>query len=284
MKVILLANASEFLDRTSGFRSREPYLTNVMGSTATSVAIGLRSYDKMSWWVVEDDAGTVCAMMMRTAPHNLVLSPMPLEAIDVAAAAVAVHDPEIPGLSGSRTLVESFLARFIDLSHQELRGEIVRNLLVYVLGTLLAPSPGPGTWRVASSSEFDLLITWWNGFANDTGVERHGLEEGLRASLDDGRVYLWIDGGQPVCAVGHSPIVDVPSGSVARIGPVYTPPEMRRRGYAGQLTAAVSAQLMGRGIGLMLFTDMANATSNGVYTRLGYEKIDEIVECAVQHI
>jgi predicted GNAT family acetyltransferase len=41
---------------------------------------------------------------------------------------------------------------------------------------------------------------------------------------------------------------------------------------------------MGRGIGLMLFTDVANATSNGVYTRLGYEKIDEIVECVVQHI
>src|ERR1700689_2357632 len=121
MKVILLSNASEFLDRTSTFRSREPYLTNVTGSTATSVATGLRSYDKMWWWVVEDDAGTVCAMMMRTAPHNLVLSPMPLEAIDIAAASVALHDPELPGLSGSKAIVESFVAKFIDQSHQKLR-------------------------------------------------------------------------------------------------------------------------------------------------------------------
>jgi predicted GNAT family acetyltransferase len=237
----------------------------------------------MSWWVVEDDAGTVCAMMMRTAPHSLVLSPMPLAAIDVAAASVAVHDPEIPGLSGSKTLVEAFLARFADRSHQELRGKIERHVLVYVLGALTPPPPGSGTWRVASSSEFDLLITWWSGFADDTGVVRHGLEEGLRASLDDGRVCLWIDGGQPVCAVAHSPIVDGPSGSVARIGPVYTPPEMRRHGYAGQLTAAVSSHLLAQGIGLMLFTDAANATSNGVYTRLGYEKVDEIVECVVVH-
>jgi predicted GNAT family acetyltransferase len=81
--------------------------------------------------------------------------------------------------------------------------------------------------------------------------------------------------------VAHSPIVEVPSGSVARIGPVYTPPEMRRRGYAGHLTAAVSANLIEQGLGLMLFTDAANATSNGVYTRLGYEKVDEIVECAI---
>jgi len=281
MKVILLADAAEFLDRTRRFRSREPYLTNVMGSTATSVATGLRLYEKMSWWVVEDSSGSVCAMMMRTAPHNLVLSPMPLEAVDAAAAAVASHDPEIPGLSGSKTLVESFLTRFIDLSHQNRRGFIERYLPVYVLGTLIPPALGPGTWRAATSGEFDFLITWWSGFANDTGVERHGLEEGLRASLDAGRVFLWIDQGQPVCAVAHSTIVDVPGGAVARIGPVYTPPEMRRRGYAGQLTAAVSEQLVKQGLGLMLFTDAANATSNGVYTRLGYKKVDEIVECAV---
>jgi predicted GNAT family acetyltransferase len=281
MKVILLGDAAEFLNRTRTFRSQEPYLTNVIGSTATSVASGLRSYEKMSWWVVEDASGTVCAMMMRTAPHKLVLSPMPLEAIDVAAAAVAVHDPEIPGLSGSKSLVESFLARFIDLSHQELRGEIERNLLVYVLGALIPPTPGSGTWRAAMPSDFNFLITWWKGFADETGVERHDLEAGLRASLDDERVYLWIDQGQPACAVGHSPIVDVPSGALARIGPVYTPPAMRRRGYAGQLTAAVSAHLIEQGLGLMLFTDAANTTSNGVYTRLGYERVDEIVECAV---
>jgi predicted GNAT family acetyltransferase len=32
----------------------------------------------------------------------------------------------------------------------------------------------------------------------------------------------------------------------------------------------------------MLFTDSFNATSNGVYTRLGYEKIDEVVECSLE--
>jgi predicted GNAT family acetyltransferase len=281
MKVLLLDDAAEFLDRTRTFRSQEPYFTNVMGSTATSVATGLRTYETMSWWVVEDDSGDVCAMMMRTAPHKLVLSPMPLKAIDVAAAAVAAHDPKIPGLSGSKALVESFLTRFIDWSHQELRGVIERSLLVYVLNSLIPPLPGPGTWRAATPSEFNLLITWWKGFADDTGVERHGLEEGLRASLESGRVFLWFDQGQPVCAVAHSVIVDVPSEAVARIGPVYTPATMRRRGYAGQLTAAVSAHLIEQGLGLMLFTDAANTTSNGVYTRLGYERVDEIVECAV---
>src|SRR5580698_4993488 len=93
MKAILLPNATAFLDRTRLFRSREPYLTNVMGTTAMSVASGQRSYDDVWWWVVVDSTGTVVAMMMRTAPHKLVLSPMPLDAVDVAAEAVATQDP-----------------------------------------------------------------------------------------------------------------------------------------------------------------------------------------------
>jgi len=48
MKVNLLPHAAAFLQRTRTFRSQEPYLTNVMGSTATSVAAGLRTYEKMS--------------------------------------------------------------------------------------------------------------------------------------------------------------------------------------------------------------------------------------------
>jgi predicted GNAT family acetyltransferase len=281
MKAILLPSAAAFLDRTRLFRSHEPYLTNVMGTTAMSVAAGQRRYDDTWWWVVEDSTGTVVAMMMRTAPHKLVLSPMPLDAVEVVAEAVATEDPDIPGLTGSRPLVEAFLAKFVTMSELALRGEIERNLLVYVLGTLRAPIPGSGTWRAATPSDFEFLFSWWKSFADETDVERHGLEEGLRASLEDKRVYLWIDRGETVCAVGHSTVVDVMNQAVARIGPVYTPPDMRRRGFASLLTATVSELLSRHGTGVMLFTDAANATSNGVYTRLGYEKVDEIVEYAL---
>jgi predicted GNAT family acetyltransferase len=65
---------------------------------------------------------------------------------------------------------------------------------------------------------------------------------------------------------------------------VHTPPEERRKGYAGQLTAVVSSHLIQRGIGLMLFTDVTNVTSNGVYARLGYERVDEMVECVLEPV
>jgi len=72
---------------------------------------------------------------------------------------------------------------------------------------------------------------------------------------------------------GHAPIVKVPGGSIARIGPVYTPPERRRHGYAGALTAELSKHLLNKGAKVMLFTDAKNPTSNSVYQKIGYRKI-----------
>jgi predicted GNAT family acetyltransferase len=278
MRVLLLPDAATFLERTRSFRTQEPYLTNVVGSTATSVASGQRTYESTSWRVVEDSSGVV-GMMMRTAPHHLVLSPMPLEAVGPAVDSVLQRDPQVSGALGSKTLCESFLSLYVARSKHQLRCEVGRDHFVYVLNRLVAPSSVAGSVRKCDVEDFEQLITWWRSFTDEAGLERYGLEEGLSASLAEGRVYVWMVEARPVCAVAHSPVVATPGDTVARIGPVYTPPRERRRGYAAQLTYAVSSLLIDQGHGLMLFTDAANPTSNGVYRRLGYEKVDEMVEC-----
>jgi predicted GNAT family acetyltransferase len=62
-----------------------------------------------------------------------------------------------------------------------------------------------------------------------------------------------------------------PIAGVVRIGPVYTPPEHRRRGYAGSAVAAASRLALGNGARVcMLLTDDTNPTSNKIYAEVGY--------------
>ena len=62
-----------------------------------------------------------------------------------------------------------------------------------------------------------------------------------------------------------------------RIGPVYTPPEARNRGYASALVAAISqAQLDAGRRFCFLFTDLANPTSNHIYQMIGYEPVRDV--------
>ncbi|HEU4675646.1 MAG TPA: GNAT family N-acetyltransferase [Motilibacteraceae bacterium] len=104
------------------------------------------------------------------------------------------------------------------------------------------------------------------------------MREVIRARVADGSLWLWEVDGRPVSMAGHAPLVLTPSGTVGRIGPVYTPPEDRRLGYAGAMTSAVTEQLLQRCDTVMLFTDAANPTSNGVYARLGFDVVAEVVE------
>jgi predicted GNAT family acetyltransferase len=63
----------------------------------------------------------------------------------------------------------------------------------------------------------------------------------------------------------------------ARIGPIYTPPELRRRGYASALTADLTQMLLYRGSRFcFLFTDLANPTSNSIYQQIGYRPVADV--------
>jgi predicted GNAT family acetyltransferase len=63
---------------------------------------------------------------------------------------------------------------------------------------------------------------------------------------------------------------------MARVAPVYTPPSLRGRGYAGAVTAAVSQAALDAGATeVVLYTDLANPVSNSVYQRLGYRPVED---------
>jgi hypothetical protein len=82
-------------------------------------------------------------------------------------------------------------------------------------------------------------------------------------------LYLWED-GEVVSLTG----VGGPTPNGIRIGPVYTPPAARRRGYASALVAAVSQAELDAGRRFcFLFTDLANPTSNHIYQAIGYEAV-----------
>jgi predicted GNAT family acetyltransferase len=74
-----------------------------------------------------------------------------------------------------------------------------------------------------------------------------------------------------MCGVGGL----TPNG--IRIGPVYTPPGLRRRGYASACVAAASqAQLDSGRRSCFLFADNANPTSNHIYLTIGYQPVSDV--------
>jgi len=266
------ADAAEFLELTAALRGADPVRTNVLGSVATGVVQG-RRYDDEHWLVVEDDSGAVVGAAVWTPPYRLLLPPLP----PAAAAAVGRHVAGMgglpPGVIGPREAVECV----VRAAGWQTRQAMSERLLV--LGDPLPPAPVPGSAREAVQADRELGTEWMRRFAVDADVLISDPEATFLGRL--GSAWFWEVDGEPVAYASVAPLVDSPSGAVARIGPVFTAAEHRRRGFGAAVTWTAVQHAMQRAATVMLYTDAANPTSNGVYERLGFRAVAEVVDLDV---
>ncbi|MEO7230190.1 MAG: GNAT family N-acetyltransferase, partial [Candidatus Limnocylindrales bacterium] len=146
------------------------------------------------------------------------------------------------------------------------------------LSRVVPPAPVPGAWRLAAERDRALLGAWILAFYREALPDDDTLPDieqtVSRWIVGVGRVvYLWEVDGRVVSMVGAGS----PTPNGIRIGPVYTPPEDRQRGYASALTAAASQDQLDQGRRFcFLFTNLANPTSNHIYQAIGYEPVTDI--------
>jgi uncharacterized protein len=263
-----LADASDFL------LAREAEHNLILGLSGRLRA-DPRIYGQDPYFAVARDGGEVVAVTMRTPPHNLILS----EVDDDAALAPLAEDANdvfesLTGVVGPKAAVarmaQIWEARSGQTSHLMLRQRSYR------AEQAIEPEGVPGTMREYKERDRELVLGWMDAFVEEALPEAppedsaHWLER--RAADPDSGTMIWED-GEPVSMGGYGGLT--PNG--IRIGPIYTPPDLRRRGYASALTAAMTRMLLERGRRFcFLFTDLANPTSNSIYQRIGYRPVTDI--------
>ena len=207
----------------------------------------------------------VLGVALSTPPHNLVLSlPFPADALTALLTDTAELD--LPGVVGPMAEAEVFAAGWREQKHGT--SSVTMRLGVYALEQVIPATPVPGRLRPAMPGDVAFAQEWIKAFHAE--VTPHGPPPSGMVDLRGH--YFWEVDGVPVTSVCAVPAT--PQGAV--INAVYTPPALRRRGYATATVAAASAIMLREGCRLcFLFTDLANPTSNGIYQRIGYRYVDE---------
>jgi RimJ/RimL family protein N-acetyltransferase len=143
------------------------------------------------------------------------------------------------------------------------------------LAELCPPDPWPpGAARLAGQADFGLLVRWNEEFVAETGAAGEDAARTVTDHLGYGGITVWEDSGQPVAMASLSPAV----AGVCRVSSVYTPAAHRQRGYGAAVTTTVSQQALDAGAAeVVLYTDLANLTSNALYQRLGYRPVTDRV-------
>ena len=145
---------------------------------------------------------------------------------------------------------------------------------MYAADAVTIPSGVAGRLRQATHGDAPLLRVWGDEFVAEAGVTA-APGDAIGRRIDAGSLFVWEVDGNVVSMAA----VTAPQGDVSRVQLVYTPPEHRKRGYASACVATLTArELAHQGRTCMLYADLANPTSNGIYQAIGYRRVGDAVD------
>jgi ribosomal protein S18 acetylase RimI-like enzyme len=248
----------EYAQAAEAFLLADPVGNTVPLTTLADLRAGMPVEGARFGWYTS--GGAVRGAFFHTPPHPVGLACMPVETVEPLVEALGT---DIPAIVGQVALTDAAV---------KLIGPPTRVLSerLYRLGSPNFPDT-PGHGRLAVAGDFPLLVSWYHAFSEEVSLgvgDDHVLN--VQRRLAAGQLFVWEADGVPVSLAALSYAV----GGVCRIGPVYTPPSCRRRGYGAAVTAfAGRAGLEGRCEQVVLFADLANPTSNSVYRSIGFEPV-----------
>ena len=258
MRIEVTTDVARVVELVGALVGADPVRGTVLGSILADLRVA-GEHDCWCAWL----PGTP-ALAARSSPGYpaLVSDGWPEAELPALAAHLGRLDGLI-GMSGPITSVEALAG----LLARPVRRTTTR---LFRLDTLVDPDV-PGRPRPATMADRALLLDWYRAFSAESAPHNVQIEVAVDRALTDGRVWLWLVDGRPVSLAARR----AAQGGSARIAPVYTPPGQRRHGYGSAATAAATRDILAEGAIPVLFTDLANPTSNRIYHALGYRPVND---------
>ncbi|KUP25167.1 GNAT family N-acetyltransferase [Paenibacillus sp. DMB5] len=247
-----------------------------------NIIMGHEGKDKTDWrdpvnWLmatISDDKDIQLTAIM-TPPHNITLyaTDNNINPEAVSCLIDGLKDREIPGVTTEKTLAEYF-AKEYTLS-KGITFKTVMNQRIY---ELTAVNPGiqkPGNVRLLDNKDIHFFPYWVEAFnaAGIYGKTEMSIPQEAAPYLyriESKKIYILEDNGIPVSMAGYTRVMQTAIG----VAFVYTPPYERSKGYATSIVAQISQLALDKGFTkCVLYTDLANPTSNSIYQKIGYKPV-----------
>jgi predicted GNAT family acetyltransferase len=220
------------------------------------------------YWVVSGRDGAVGVVLQSPLDFIATLTPMDGEAVVAVVDAIAAEGVHLPGVNGEAATAARFAGRWAEGSRSAAVPE--QGQRIYEVREVRPPPSVGGALRPAALAERDLLVEWLRGFHADTGEAGGDPAAVVDVRLPAGHLWIWDDDGPVSLAALSEPV-----HGVSRVQAVYTPHGFRGRGYGSACVAAVSEAVLEDGRRCILYTDLGNRTSNGIYRDIGFQAVAE---------
>jgi uncharacterized protein len=265
IEVTFSDDASSVLAEAKSSLAREPVPHNLMLTLLTARA---SHPEPGRYWLVRSNGAVAGVIFQSPLTYFAVLTPMSGPIVEEAVNAIAGASIALPGVVGDAATAARFAGQWTERNKSA--AVPIQGQRLYELTGPCSPRAVPGAMRIATTDDRVRVLEWIERFQIDVGEKPIISEAFVDRRIAAGHFYFWID-GEPTSMLAYSEPVE----SVVRMQYVWTPPELRNRGYAEACVGALSNQLRATGFRCILYTDLGNPISNSIYRRLGYSAVSE---------
>jgi hypothetical protein len=213
---------------------------------------------------------------IRTPPHDLLISYTDnLEGINILVDELFKRKEKLPGVLSFKEAADTFAQLWSEKN--SVKCKLFRRERVYQLDQVSEDCLGNRIFSMASKTYQVLVLKWAAEMMKEAliDVTEENIEQTKKTyskefSENKSSFYILFDNDEPVSIARKAG--KTPNGNFVNF--VYTPPPLRRRGYATECVAKLSKLLLEEGNKYcFLFTDLSNPTSNSIYQKIGYKSI-----------
>ena len=236
--------ADEFLKRAAPTLEKNEAANNLILGMSLRLKESPHTFATTPLFATVTDRERVILAAVMTPPFKLVLSS---DADDFSDAVnsftknlLSLHLP-IPGVTAASALAANFAERWSQIAKVKCRDGMHQR--IYELRKVNPPQWAQGVIRL------------------ETKVER---------KIEARELYVWADGSSVVSMAATTR----PTRHGVGVNLLYTPPPLRGKDYASSCVAALSQLQLDSGYQFcVLYTDLANPTSNSIYQKIGYAPV-----------
>jgi uncharacterized protein len=268
IRVLRIPTAEEFRQKAGKWLAQKEAQNSLcLGVTSNLLSKPSSNRQEHHLWIVEKD-GALEGSAFWTPPYKFTISDMGPQALEALADEVLAAFPRIPGVGGPQETADRF-SRYWG-SKTSYSPLLEMSMRIFQLEKVEPVPSSAGFMKSAQEADTGLLTEWYRGLKKDSGLEDPVDEKTVvEGTIREQRLFIWDDGGNRAMA-GYGR--ETPNS--LSVNMVYTPPEFRRKGYATSLASALSQKILDLGKKYcLLYTDISNPVSNGIYQKIGYRPV-----------
>ena len=269
MKIIRHEHVTSFVERAGTWLERTEAENNLILGICSGLANHPDRFEADPYLLTIEERNSVIGAALMTPPHKLTITRMPQAAAAELVNYVLDNSIDVPGVFGTSEEAKAFAECWSAKTGRAC--QLTMNQRMYKCNDVIEPTWCPGRLRLAETNDEELLVKWCRESTLEIGIDEDldRCQQGVQQMIADARLVIWEQGQVVSCAA-----YGAETANAVRIFFVYTPAPLRRKGLATSCVAALTQMLLTSGKQYcLLYTDLANPTSNRIYQKIGYRPI-----------